>query len=72
MNNPEAFKEDEVRSIKFIVPEETAVVPGKMEFRLINPTESNFLKHIEWNKEELLAAVRSKVTSYIFRIMILK
>lgn len=46
------------------VVEETAVVPGKMEFRLISPTESNFLKHIEWNKEELLAAVRSKVTSY--------
>lgn len=44
------------------VVEETAVVPGKMEFRLISPTESNFLKHIEWNKEELLAAVRSKVT----------
>ena len=46
------------------VVEETAVVPGKMEFRLISPTESNFLKHIEWNKEELLAAVRSKVASY--------
>ena len=46
------------------VVEETAVVPGKMEFRLISPTESNFLKHIEWNKEELLAAVRSKVALY--------
>ena len=44
---------------KQIVVEETTVVPGKMEFRLISPTESNFLKHIEWNKEELLAAVRS-------------
>lgn len=46
---------------KQLVVEETTVVPGKMEFRLISPTESNFLKHIEWNKEELLAAVRSKV-----------
>lgn len=46
------------------VVEETTVVPGKMEFRLISPTESNFLKHIEWNKEELLAAVRSKVALY--------
>lgn len=36
---------------KQIVVEETTVVPGKMEFRLISPTESNFLKHIEWNKE---------------------
>ena len=44
---------------KQLVVEETTVVPGKMEFRLISPTESNFLKHIEWNKEELLAAVRS-------------
>ena len=41
---------------KQLVVEETTVVPGKMEFRLISPTESNFLKHIEWNKEELLAA----------------
>ena len=49
---------------KQIVVEETTVVPGKMEFRLISPTESNFLKHIEWNKEELLAAVRSKVALY--------
>lgn len=46
------------------VVEETAVAPGKMEFRLISPTESGFLKHIEWNKEELLAAVRSKVALY--------
>lgn len=49
---------------KQLVVEETTVVPGKMEFRLISPTESNFLKHIEWNKEELLAAVRSKVALY--------
>ena len=49
---------------KQAVVEKTTVVPGKMEFRLISPTESNFLKHIEWNKEELLAAVRSKVALY--------
>lgn len=36
---------------------ETAVVPaGKMEFRLINPTEDGFLRRIQWNKEELEAA----------------
>lgn len=38
--------------------------PAKMEFRLINPTETGFLKHIEWNKEELEAAVKAKVDSY--------
>lgn len=44
---------------------ETAVVPaGKMEFRLINPTEDGFLKRIQWNKEELEAAVRAKIASY--------
>ena len=46
------------------VVEETAVAPGKMKFRLISPTESGFLKHIEWKKEELLMAVRNKVASY--------
>lgn len=49
---------------KQAVVEKATAVPGKMEFRLISPTESNFLKHIEWNKEELLAAVRSKVALY--------
>lgn len=44
---------------------ETAVVPtGKMEFRLINPTEDGFLRRIQWNKEELEAAVRAKIASY--------
>ena len=38
--------------------------PTKMEFRLINPTETGFLKHIEWNKAELEAAVKAKVNSY--------
>ena len=38
--------------------------PTKMEFRLINPTETGFLKHIEWNKAELEAAVKAKVESY--------
>lgn len=37
---------------------------NKMEFRLISPEEGSFLKRIEWNKEELLEAVRSKVSSY--------
>lgn len=44
---------------------DTAVVPtGKMEFRLINPTEDGFLRRIQWNKEELEAAVRAKIASY--------
>lgn len=38
--------------------------PAKMEFRLINPTETGFLKHIEWNKAELEDAVKAKVDSY--------
>lgn len=44
---------------------ETAVVPaGKMKFRLINPTEDGFLRRIQWNKEELEAAVRAKIAGY--------
>ena len=44
---------------------ETAVLPaGKMEFRLINPTEDGFLRRIQWNKEELEAAVRAKIAGY--------
>ena len=44
---------------------ETEVVPaGKMEFRLINPTEDGFLRRIQWNKEELEAAVRAKIAGY--------
>lgn len=46
------------------VAEETVMFPRKMEFRLINPTEGGFLKHIEWNKAELEAAVRAKVAEY--------
>lgn len=38
--------------------------PAKMEFRLINPTETGFLKHIEWNRVELEATVKAKVDSY--------
>lgn len=44
--------------------EVVAAPPAKMEFRLISPTETGFLKHIEWNKEELEAAVKAKVESY--------
>ena len=38
--------------------------PAKMEFRLINPTEDSFLRVIQWNKEELEAAVRQKIAAY--------
>lgn len=44
---------------------EVVEVPAQMEFRLINPTEKGFLKHIEWNKEELEAAVKAKVAEYV-------
>lgn len=46
------------------VSEAAAPQPGKMEFRLINPTEDGFLRVIKWNKEELEAAVRQKIASY--------
>ena len=43
----------------------TQIVPaGEMEFRLINPTEGNFLTKIVWNKEELEAAIRAKIAAY--------
>lgn len=38
--------------------------PSHMEFRLINPTEEGFLKKIQWNKEELEAAIRAKIAAY--------
>ncbi len=47
-----------------VVSEESAVQPGRMEFRLINPTEDGFLRVIKWNKDELEAAVRQKIASY--------
>lgn len=47
-----------------IVSEVAVEQPGKMEFRLINPTEDGFLKEIRWNKEELDAAVRKKTADY--------
>lgn len=46
------------------VNEVAVVQSGKMEFRLINPTEDGFLREIKWNKEELEAAVRQKVSDY--------
>lgn len=47
-----------------VVNEVDVARPEKMEFRLINPTEDGFLRVIQWNKEELEAAVRSRITSY--------
>ena len=37
---------------------------GNMEFRLINPNETGFLKHIEWNSEEIKGRVREMMESY--------
>lgn len=37
---------------------------GSMEFRLINPSETGFLKHIEWNSEEIKDRVREMMESY--------
>ena len=36
-----------------VLKAQEAVQEGKMEFRLINPTEDGFLRRIQWNKEEL-------------------
>lgn len=47
-----------------IVSEVTVEQPAKMEFRLINPTEDGFLREIKWNREELEAAVRHKISAY--------
>ncbi|MEZ3504914.1 MAG: DUF1351 domain-containing protein [Lachnospiraceae bacterium] len=41
-----------------------APVKAEMEFRLINPTEGGFLKRIEWNRDELEAAVKAKAAEY--------
>lgn len=43
----------------------TQIVPaGEMAFRLINPTEGDFLTKIVWNKAELEAAIRAKTAAY--------
>ena len=47
-----------------VLKAQEAVQEGKMEFRLINPTEDGFLRRIQWNKEELEAAVRAKIANY--------
>ena len=47
-----------------VVKAQEAVQEGKMEFRLINPTEDGFLRRIQWNKEELEATVRAKIANY--------
>ena len=54
---------------------ETEVVTGEivttgvtdlstLDFKLINPTEGNFLRKIEWNQEEMMAVVKAKVSAY--------
>ena len=47
-----------------VVAEVAVTQPATMEFRLINPTESGFLRKIQWNKEELEAGVRQKISAY--------
>lgn len=47
-----------------VVSEVAVTQQEKMEFRLINPTEDGFLRVIKWNKEELEAAVRHKISAY--------
>ena len=36
----------------------------KMELRLINPNESGFLQHIEWNSEEIRKQVQMMMSAY--------
>lgn len=58
-------KKTELPAVESQAVSETATAqPGKMEFRLISPTEDGFLRVIKWNKEELEAAVRQKIASY--------
>lgn len=47
-----------------VVSEVAVAQPEKMEFRLISPTEDGFLRRIQWNREELEAAVRNKIAAY--------
>lgn len=44
--------------------EVTAVEKNELEFRLLNPTEGNFLRHIDWNREEIEAAVQEMMKEY--------
>lgn len=56
---------NETEKVEGEVVNEVAVhKPASMEFRLINPTEDDFLRVIKWNKDELEAAVRQKITDY--------
>ena len=58
-------KKTELPAVESQAVSETATAQtGKMEFRLISPTEDGFLRVIKWNKEELEAAVRQKIASY--------
>lgn len=43
---------------------ETGLETKTMEFRLISPKEDGFIRRIEWNKEEIEAAVREKMEDY--------
>lgn len=43
---------------------ELAVTRKELEFKLLNPTEGNFLRTIEWNKDEIEAAIRGKMQEY--------
>lgn len=44
--------------------EVTAVAKKGLEFRLINPTEEGFLRHIDWNREEIETAIKAKMEEY--------
>lgn len=47
-----------------IVNEVAIIAPEEIEFRLINPTKDGFLRKIEWNKDELEAAVRRVISAH--------
>lgn len=40
------------------------VMTNQLEFKLLNPTEGNFLQHISWNKEELEATLTAIMKDY--------
>lgn len=61
----EEVRQETAEAVEGEVVDTAAVIPsGKIEFRLIDPTEDGFLRVIQWNKEELEEGVRQKIAAY--------
>ena len=57
-------KEETFETTEIPEGEVIPVTKAEMEFRLINPTEDGFLRTIQWNRQELEAAIRQKMSQY--------